>query len=151
MNQFLQTVDTLQTYIDKKSCTNESISAGSVGWHIQHSLLVIQKITETILASDPLAYSWSFNLKRVYVFLKNGFPRGSAKAPNIVIPTSDSTSDELNESIIKTKFVLAKLQQAKANQYFIHPFFGKLNKKSSIRFFDIHTRHHLKIIQDIIA
>lgn len=151
MHQFIQTLDSLQTYIDKKSFTNESISTGSVGWHIQHSLLVVQKITETILASDPLVYKWSFNLKRAYFFLKKGFPRGRANAPDIVIPTSDLTSDELNDSVIKTKLVLAKLQHAKPNQYFTHPFFGKLNKKSSIIFFDIHTKHHLKIIQDIIA
>jgi len=150
MTQLLRTIDQLQTYIDDHSITNQSISAGSVGWHIEHSLLVIQKITETIHASNPSEYQWSFNFKRLYVFLKKGFPRGRAKAPDVVIPTPNLTVDQLMESITKTKLAVASLQQAANNQYFMHPFFGKLHKKSSIKFFDIHTRHHIKIIQDIL-
>ena len=115
-----------------------------------HSLLVIQKITETIQTSNPLEYHWSFNFKRMYFFLKNGFPRGRAKAPGVVIPSPNLTADQLMESITKTKLALASLHHATARQYFTHPFFGDLNLKPAIWFLKLHTKHHLKIIEDIL-
>jgi len=35
------------------------------------------------------------------------------------------------------------------DRYFEHPFFGKLKLKQTINFLEIHTMHHLDIIEDI--
>ncbi|MEY4335064.1 MAG: hypothetical protein RLZZ196_3814, partial [Bacteroidota bacterium] len=42
-------------------------------------------------------------------------------------------------------------QNTQKNQFFVHPIFGKLNKKDTFTMLDIHTKHHLLIIQDIIS
>ena len=42
------------------------------------------------------------------------------------------------------------IKKAHHNAYFRHLIFGNLNKKRTIRFLQIHTAHHLKIIQDIL-
>jgi hypothetical protein len=36
------------------------------------------------------------------------------------------------------------------NSFFVHPFFGKLNLKATIKMLEIHTKHHIYIINDII-
>ena len=42
------------------------------------------------------------------------------------------------------------IKKAHHNAYFRHLIFGYLNKKRTIRFLQIHTAHHLKIIKDIL-
>ena len=37
------------------------------------------------------------------------------------------------------------------NTHFPHPFFGILNKKETENFLVLHTKHHLMIINDILA
>jgi len=39
---------------------------------------------------------------------------------------------------------------ANKNAHFNHFIFGALNKNRTIRFLEIHTNHHLKIIKDIL-
>ena len=56
----------------------------------------------------------------------------------------------LQESLKNTYQAITYLKDCEANQYFMHPFFGQLNKKQTIKFLEIHTEHHLKIIRDIL-
>jgi hypothetical protein len=56
----------------------------------------------------------------------------------------------LKDSIAKAKENIASLASAQKNHYFEHPYFGKLNLKPTIKFLKIHTKHHLKIINDIL-
>ena len=65
---------------------NPVISATSVGWHIDHSLLVINQIIKNVGLSDPKEYEWKFNMKKLIVFTLNKIPRGKARAPKAVIP-----------------------------------------------------------------
>jgi hypothetical protein len=130
---------------------NKTVSEVSVGWHIEHSLLVIKQITATVAQSDPKLFKSKFNFNRFWVFLLGYIPRGKAKAPRVVIPSEDLTLELLEESINQTHQALAYLKDCEANQYFMHPFFGALNRDQTIKFLFIHTKHHLKIIKDIIA
>jgi hypothetical protein len=54
------------------------------------------------------------------------------------------------ESLKNTYQAITYLKDCEENQYFMHPFFGQLNKKQTIKFLAIHTEHHLKIIRDIL-
>jgi hypothetical protein len=129
---------------------NEKISEGTVGWHIEHSLLVIIKICESISSSNPEKYQWKFNLKWLIVSVIGSLPRGKAKAPPTVIPESVLSATSLIESFSLAKTAIESLKKCYPNQYFFHPFFGKMNQKSTLEFFSIHTNHHLKIIKDIL-
>ena len=42
----------LYTYISQAEKLNNKISSVNVGWHIEHTLLVIQKISESVIKSD---------------------------------------------------------------------------------------------------
>jgi hypothetical protein len=37
-----------------------------------------------------------------------------------------------------------------SDKYFDHPYFGNLRLNKTIKFLEIHTKHHLEIINDII-
>jgi hypothetical protein len=140
----------LANYITDHNQSNQAISEASVGWHIEHSLLVIKQITATVAQSEPKLYKSKFNMSRFFVFLSNTIPRGKAKAPKVVIPADHITLDSLQESLKNTYQAIAYLKDCQEQQYFMHPFFGQLNKKQTLRFLAIHTQHHLKIIRDIL-
>jgi hypothetical protein len=140
----------LANYIADYNQFNHAISEASVGWHIEHSLLVIKKVTATVAQSEPKLYKSKFNLSRFFVFLLKTIPRGKAKAPKVVIPVDEITLETLQESLKNTYQAITYLKDCEANQYFMHPFFGQLNKKQTIKFLEIHTEHHLKIIRDIL-
>jgi hypothetical protein len=143
-------VPELANYIADYNQFNHAISEASVGWHIEHSLLVIKQVTATVAQSEPKLYKSKFNLSRFFVFLLKTIPRGKAKAPKVVIPVDEITIETLQESLKNTYQAIAYLKDCQENQYFMHPFFGQLNKKQTIKFLAIHTKHHLKIIRDIL-
>jgi hypothetical protein len=140
----------LANYIADYNQSNHAISEASVGWHIEHSLLVIKQVTATVAQSEPKLYKSKFNLSRFFVFLLKTIPRGKAKAPKVVIPVDEITIETLQESLKNTYQAIAYLKDCQENQYFMHPFFGQLNKKQTIKFLAIHTKHHLKIVRDIL-
>lgn len=65
-------------------------------------------------------------------------------------PKNDLTMETLKKHIESTKRKLAELQILKPTNYIEHPVFGKLRLKDSIKFLEIHTRHHIHIINDIL-
>jgi hypothetical protein len=81
--------------------------------------------------------------------LTNHIPRGKVNAPNIVIPKNTITRDEIVEEIELAKANLQTLASTHQNKYFTHPIFGDLDVRKTLKFFTVHTNHHLKIIQDI--
>jgi hypothetical protein len=129
---------------------NQEISKSNVGWHIEHSLLVLNGITKVLLQSDPNEYQWKFKLSRLLIFILGKIPRGKAKAPEIVIPKTPFDTSSLLAHINQTRTSLLALESISKDHYFNHPFLGKLKKKDTIRFLEIHTHHHLKIIEDLI-
>lgn len=143
-------VPELATYIPNYNQSNAVISEAAVGWHIEHCLLVIKQITSTVAQSDPKLYKYKFNMSRFFVFLSKTIPRGKAKAPKVVIPTDAITLESLQASLTNTYQAIIYLKDCEEKQYFMHPFFGQLNKKQTIQFLAIHTEHHLKIIRDIL-
>ena len=143
-------VPELANYIPNFNQSNKSISEVTVGWHIEHCLLVIKQITSTVAQSEPKLYKSKFNMSRFFVFLSKTIPRGKAKAPKVVIPTEEITLDTLQASLTNTYQAITYLKDCEEHQYFMHPFFGQLNKKQTIKFLAIHTEHHLKIIRDIL-
>lgn len=150
MRNLKPSLDKLYGFLPQANRLNASVSSVNVGWHIEHSLLVITKIIESVVNSDPDKYEWKLDLKRSFVFLFGKFPRGKAKAPEIVIPKQNEQPN-YDTLFANTKAAIKNLESAKTNQYFTHPIFGKLNKHHTFVMLDIHTKHHLKIIEDIIS
>ncbi len=151
MKSTSQLINELASNIPFANKIDPSISASSVGWHIDHSLMVINQIAGAVKASDPAAYQWSFNMKRLVVFTTGKIPRGKAKAPKSVIPENAFDENDVREKMEKANQKLAMLNELPANHFFIHPYFGHLNVKNTKKMIALHTDHHLAIIKDIIA
>ncbi len=149
MNKLEEQVSILGNYISKQEIINTSISASSVGWHIEHSLMVIDVVIENLEKSNPADYKWKINFNKWYVFTLNRIPRGKAKARKIVSPEIYN-SVTLKAHLISLCEAIKKLAQLPPDKFLAHPLMGHLKLKDTIRFLNIHTKHHLKIIDDIV-
>jgi hypothetical protein len=150
MNRLTAFVNELETKIQHSEKTNHAVSKSSVGWHIQHSLLVASQIITAVEKSNPADYRPKFSIPKFLVYTLNKIPRGKAKAPESVVPKEVSNIDELNKNIQLLKTRLTVLNTLQPNNYFKHPYFGQLNLKATVKMLKLHTKHHINIINDII-
>ncbi len=150
MNPLLPLLLQLESHISNFEKTNPNVSNSTVGWQIDHCLLVINGIIGQIEISDPLKYQPKWTFPKFMVFTTGKIPRGKAKAPKVVIPTQVATQEELLAKLAAAKNNVLKLDSFSENQFFNHPFFKDLNVKQTKKFLTIHTKHHLKIIEDIL-
>lgn len=150
MNKLSTCLNELESKISNSESLNLVISKSPVGWHIEHSLLTINVIIERLKNSNPDAYRWKFNFPKMLVFTINKIPRGRAQSPAPVQPKNNFTIETLKNHLDSTKRKLAELQILKPINYIEHPVFGKLKLKHTIKFLEIHTKHHIDIINDIL-
>jgi hypothetical protein len=143
-------LDDLESKIASKDSINPLVSTSNVSWHIAHSLKVINAIAETVKISNPEEYQWRFNFSRSLINILGFIPRGKGKAPKAVLPTDVQTSEQLREALQTAKQMLLELEHLDGKSHFMHPYFGQLNLKQTKKFLAIHTKHHLKIIDDIL-
>jgi DinB superfamily len=151
MQNLLSTTVQLEKYISQAELTNTNVSARSVAWHIDHCLTVQISIIIALQKSDAKKYQPSFNWKKTLIFILGKMPRGKAKAPKSVNPELDASKEALNKKIKEIEGLLQEFENFPKNSFFMHPFFGHLNKKKTLQFLAIHNQHHLKIIKDIVT
>jgi hypothetical protein len=149
MHKLLNYVKELESKIPNQEDYNPEISKSNVGWHIEHILLTNKMIMEAVEKSNPANYTWSFKLSRILVFTMNKIPRGKAKAPKVVFPKTYDEQTLLEHLKIVTEKIQG-LENMSSDKYFDHPYFGNLRLNKTIKFLEIHTKHHLEIINDII-
>ncbi len=150
MEEIKKQLSELANQIQNQETINTLVSKSSIGWHIEHTLLVMNITIESIKESNPVNYKKTFNFKRIIVFVLNKIPRGKIRAPKAVQPKEDFTIDSLKEHIEKSKLNLEKLNALNSSYYFDHPFLGHLKLNSTIKFIKLHTQHHINIINEII-
>ena len=150
MQELSKLIKSLEEKIPMMDAANTQISSAKVGWHVQHSLLVINSIINGLKQSDPTMYQWKFNLNKTLIFTLGKIPRGKGKAPKAVVPTDVQTSEQLREDLQTVRLMLLELEHFDAKSNFMHPYFGQLNLKQTKKFLALHTKHHLKIIDDIL-
>ncbi len=149
MNKLNTLLDQLLAKVAHFDVENQQVSQGKVGWHIEHSLLVLSGITKVLAMSNPSEYKSKFNFAKFVVMTFNFIPRGRGKAPQTTQPKSEVTAENLTAHIIKTREKVKELDTMNQDLFFKHPYFGDLKLKEAVRFLEIHTKHHLKIINDI--
>lgn len=129
---------------------NTSISKASVGWHLDHSLKVINGVLGVLQKSNPLEYKRNFNFIRAVVFLRGKFPRGKTKSPKRVLPPEIIVKKDIENQLQLAEDNLKIIPKLHDLQHFTHPIFKQLNKKQTLQFLKLHTQHHIKIIEDML-
>lgn len=142
-------IESLKKVLPEQDIYVQQVSKASVYWHIQHSLLTIEKILQSLEESNPELYTSSFKLGKLFVFRAGIIPRGRAESPQVVQPTERYTYEQIQQEIQKIQTLLPLFSQLAVCAYFEHPFLGKLKTDEAIKFLVIHTHHHIKIIKDI--
>lgn len=150
MNPLQNLLLQLENHIPNLEKTNTRVSNSTIGWQIDHCLLVINGVISQVEISNPNEFKSKFNFNRVIVFITGKIPRGKIRAPKVVTPIDVATLEDLKAKIEIAKSNVSKLNNLPRNSYFKHPFLSDLNLKQTERFLAIHTKHHLKIIEDIL-
>ncbi len=143
-------INQLEKRIEFHSYLHPETSKVSVGWHIEHSLITLEKISDLLSQSNPDDFRRQVNISREIAFGLGWLPRGRGKAPKVTLPKEKIDEQSLNEHLDQARQKIKELNQLHKSQFFTHPYFGDLNLKRSKRFLAIHTKHHLKIMDDIV-
>ncbi|MCZ2481474.1 hypothetical protein G9H64_00775 [Aquirufa nivalisilvae] len=149
MESLERQIHQLEENIAHAHVSNFQISEGSVGWHIEHSLLVMITVISALKKSDPNSYRWVFNWKRVWIFFTQKIPRGRVKAPKYVDPLQ-VTDLHVSDVLAKVHQLLEEMKTLPSKSYFRHFIFGDLALKDTHYFLRVHTHHHLKIMAELI-
>jgi hypothetical protein len=149
MKQLITIIHELEANIPSHEKTNPTISQSTIGWQIDHSLLVINSVIDQLKNSNPENYKWKFNKYRVLIQITNKIPRGKVRVPKSVKPVDVASLADLTAKLELAKKNIADMESLHPKSYFTHPFFGDLKLQSTVWFLKLHTNHHLKIIRDI--
>ncbi|WP_299114710.1 DUF1569 domain-containing protein [uncultured Winogradskyella sp.] len=134
-------------YRDRK---NLEISKVDIAWQLDHILKTINRITEVLESSNPKDYTSSTNAMRIMSLTTGYIPRGRAQSPDVVRPPEIILTEDIYTQLKEAKANAIKLKQLHKDSNFEHFVFGQLNKAQTIRFIEVHTKHHLKIVNDIL-
>lgn len=149
--QLEKQLNALESFIEKRNSRSSKISEVDVAWHIDHCLKTVNRIYERLEASEPEEYTASFSLSRTLIYAWGDFPRGVAESPKAVRPPDTIRTDSLYQQLEVARKNIKKLEGLPGDSHFNHPYFKVLNRRQSERFLEIHTHHHIKIIQDILG
>ncbi len=146
MEDLLQEIESNIAFFE---VSNERASKSNVAWHLDHSLKVINSVA-TVLQKSDTDYQWNFNLKRDYFLFIKRIPRGKARAPKAVQAVDEITTTSIERQLKTARYLIQEMETMNPKTNFVHPYIGKLNLKQAFTFIEIHTQHHLKIIDDIL-
>ncbi len=147
----------LRQFLDVEAAAESSevrvpkVSNWTVGQQIDHICLATEKVITSLEAHPSDKPNNKFSLLRLLVLGGGRIPRGRAQAPDAVVPTETPSKEHIAATLVLAKDCLLRLEKIPDTAWFKHVYFGSLSKKQAMRFLYIHTRHHLKIIRDILA
>lgn len=140
----------IDQYIPHASQSAKSVSKRGVDWHLNHTLKVIISICKAIKASDEENYGPRFHWIKSFILITGYIPRGKGKSPKAFNSQENVSVETLRALWQEAKFELKSIDDLHPDRFFPHPYFGDLNVRQSKKFIRIHSKHHLKIIRDIL-
>lgn len=151
VRRLLGQVRAFEALLPHRSAIAPSVSRWSVGMHIHHAALVMHGVVDSAFSCREAAPRWSPNLLGRVVLLTGRMPRGRAPAPEATRPSDSPHEGLLLTALHAATLAVRRLPAAPANVWFRHFALGVLRGRSVSRFLEVHNRHHLRIISDILA
>lgn len=143
----LNEIEQLKSFSQKRKL---SVSEASVGWHLEHCLLVMASVLKGLQKSNPEEYRPQNKLSKFLVFITGYIPRKGGKAPAFTLPENTLHAENISKNLEAVRKLLSASMQVAPNAFIQHPYFGPLNRTASLKFLYIHTHHHFKIVKDIL-
>jgi len=130
------------------------VSLWSVGQQVDHVLKVLA-VTRQVIASERPPLARRINLAGRVALALNWLPRGVGKAPRAVLP-EERPDRALGAALAAERAAWRELAGerellARPEAIYPHPYFRGLTRAQAVRFAAVHTHHHLKIVDDILA
>lgn len=144
-------IDQLEASLPHASIEAPKVSARAIDWHIEHSLKAAILVIDALEESDPAQFKPKFSPTKALILGMGRIPRGRAVSPDILNTKGPISLGKVPEMIEKLRNLLLGAQNKAEKSYFDHPIFGHMKRNEALKFVAIHTNHHLKIIQDILA
>ena len=149
-NKLVQQISEMEALVNKANLVNDGVSSASIGWHLEHTLMVLERALTALDNCTIVDYKPKSSFRKTIILFTKKIPRGVAKAPKAARPIAENiTNENLLSRISSVKKLLDNIPSMSSHQFFSHPFFGDLRLKKAIRFLEIHTNHHLKIMREI--
>ncbi|MEL6812141.1 MAG: DUF1569 domain-containing protein [Bacteroidota bacterium] len=143
-------LDEIEQKIQFRDELNPKVSQVAVAWHLDHMLKTINGISDSLVASDPTTFENGLKpIGRLSLTL-NFIPRGQAESPASVRPPDVIKTEDIEHQLAQAREKIKIAFAQEEDAHFHHPVFGTINKNPSLRFIEVHTEHHLKIIRDIL-
>lgn len=146
----LPLIEEVELNIKNRDRKNTAISQVDVAWQLDHILKVINRVSDTLLKSNPVDYKSNINAGRVFTLTGGYIPRGVAQSPKVVRPPEVISTKDLYAQIQEARDYIQQIKSLPKNANFTHFAFGQMDKGQTIRFLEVHTKHHLKIVRDIL-
>jgi len=139
-----------ESYITDRDRIAVNVSPVDVAWHLDHLLKVIIGIHLSLDKSEPAKFKYSWNFYRSLAFTLDRIPRGFAMSSKSVLPPDIIKTIDISAQLKHARLVLQKFSELDKNHFFDHFLLGLLDRDRALKFVGIHTRHHLRIIRDIV-
>ena len=141
--------DALATWVDRRESLHAPTSSWNVGQQIEHCCLVIGGVHDALQRSQPPVPRAKISLVRRGVFLTGRIPQGRAQAPRSVHPEPAPARAHLDACLQQARQQVEAIRAMAPDAWFKHFVFDVLKRDEALRFLQIHTDHHLRIIQQI--
>ena len=132
----------------------ERISAWSPAEHLDHMYKVSMSIVRRINDEEAKPSRRGINLMGRVILLLGWIPRGQGKTPER-LSGAICTGAHIEAALGRLEQALDTLPldavDASRSPIVPHPLFGGLTPSQALRFIVIHTKHHLRIIDEILG
>jgi len=140
----------IESYLSSMDKINVEVSKAPVKWHLYHSLKVINGVLKEAQNSIPEEYNPKTNRQWRYVSIFNKIPRNKVTAPSKVNPSYNIQKDQIIAELQKARKSIEGWSDLEKNNFYKHAVLANLNKRKIKKFLRVHSRHHLKIVKDIL-
>jgi len=157
MTELTETMAQLRGYIKHAAAIEPGVSSWTVGDHVEHVLIVCGGFAVALVSGRAVPSSADDETVRMQAYSKHrvldtgSIPRGSVTAPPAGQPKGGLDADALHALSEKTSARLARAANVPETALAHHPLLGELTRDEVFRFLDVHARHHMAIMDDILS
>ncbi|HEX6100887.1 MAG TPA: DinB family protein [Thermoanaerobaculia bacterium] len=135
------------------SARNERVSAWCLAEQLDHVTKVTLSVVNVLGNPDAPRLDGGINVLGRLVLWLNWIPRGVGKSPSR-LRGAPAVAADLDGAIgrLTAAFDALPFDALRASRVPVvrHPRFGSLTPPQALRFLEVHTHHHLKIIDDML-